>query len=95
MTNLANHDSFESMHLGMEHSYSIGEAKTQLSKLVALAEQGKTVELRRDKTPVARLVPVPPAGALRTPGALRGGITMASDFDVWPDDIAHALGLHG
>jgi antitoxin (DNA-binding transcriptional repressor) of toxin-antitoxin stability system len=83
------------MHQGSPHSFSIGEAKTQLSKLVALAERGEAVELRRDKTPVARIVPVPPPGALRTPGALRGGVVMADDFDVWPEDIAHALGMHG
>jgi antitoxin (DNA-binding transcriptional repressor) of toxin-antitoxin stability system len=77
------------------HSFSIGEAKTQLSKLVAMVERGEAVELRRDKTPVARIVPVPPAGAVRTPGALRGSVFMADDFDVWPEDIADALGMNG
>jgi antitoxin (DNA-binding transcriptional repressor) of toxin-antitoxin stability system len=95
LTNLANRGSFGFMQHGTQHSYSIGEAKTQLSKLVALVERGEVVELRRDKMPVARLIPVPPVGAVRTPGALRGGVTMADDFDVWPDDVARALGLHG
>ncbi len=95
MTNLANRDSVGFMQHGAPHSFSIGEAKTQLSKLVALVEHGEVVELRRDKTPVVRLVPVPPVGALRKPGALRGGVTMADDFDVWPDDVARALGMHG
>jgi antitoxin (DNA-binding transcriptional repressor) of toxin-antitoxin stability system len=91
LTNLAKRDSFGRML--QPHSFSIGEAKTHLSQLVALAERGEPVELRRDKTPVARIVPVPPPGAVRTPGALRGGVFMADDFDVWPDDVARALGM--
>ncbi len=80
----------------MTHSFSIGEAKTQLSKLVALAERGEQVELRRDRQPVALLVPVPvpvAGGARRRPGALAGQIEMADDFDAWPDDVARALGV--
>jgi antitoxin (DNA-binding transcriptional repressor) of toxin-antitoxin stability system len=78
----------------MKRSYSIGEAKTNLSKLVAQAEAGEHVELRRGKTPVARLVPVPPPTTpRRKPGALKGQIRMSDDFDVWPDDIARALGM--
>jgi len=77
------------------HSFTIGDAKTQLSKLVAMAERGEPVELRRDKTPVARIVPVPAPGVLRRPGALRGRVFMADDFDVWPDDVADALGMNG
>jgi antitoxin (DNA-binding transcriptional repressor) of toxin-antitoxin stability system len=77
----------------VQHSFSIGEAKTQLSKLVALAERGEPVELRRGKTPVARLMPLPPARAKREPGALQGRVFMADDFDVWPDDVARALGM--
>jgi len=77
----------------MSHSFSIGEAKTHLSKLVALAERGEPVELRRGRRPVALLVPVPPGGGQRRqPGALAGQIEMAEDFDAWPDDVARALG---
>jgi prevent-host-death family protein len=75
-------------------SYSIGEAKTNLSKLIVEAERGEQVEIRRGKTPVAKLVPVPPATKpLRKPGALKGKIKIADDFDTWPDDIARALGI--
>ncbi len=78
----------------MTHSFSIGEAKTHLSKLVALAERGEPVELRRGQQPVARLVPVPPREAQgREPGSLAGQIEMTEDFDAWPDDVARALGL--
>jgi antitoxin (DNA-binding transcriptional repressor) of toxin-antitoxin stability system len=78
----------------MKRSYSIGEAKTQLSKLIAEVERGDHVELRRGKTPVARIVPTGPvARTRRKPGALAGRIAMADDFDVLPDDIARALGI--
>jgi antitoxin (DNA-binding transcriptional repressor) of toxin-antitoxin stability system len=57
--------------------FTIGEAKTHLSKLVALAERGEEVELRRGATPVARLVPIVAAGKGRRPGALAGKIELA------------------
>jgi antitoxin (DNA-binding transcriptional repressor) of toxin-antitoxin stability system len=78
----------------MTRTFSIGEAKTNLSKLVALAEQGERVELRRGPKPVVRLVALPAAGASRRkPGALKGRIRLADDFDVWPEDVARALGI--
>ncbi len=78
----------------MTRTFSIGEAKTNLSKLVALAEQGESVELRRGRQPVVRLVPLPRAGAAqREPGALAGRIRLADDFDAWPEDVARALGV--
>ena len=65
-------------------SYPIGEAKTQLSQLIARAEAGEEVIIRRGATPAVRLVPVEEA-APRAPrsalGLLRGAITIADDFD--------------
>lgn len=78
----------------MAHAFTIGEAKTNLSKLVALAERGESVELRRGKQPVARIVPLSAnAEARRKPGALAGRIEMADDFDVWPEDLERELGI--
>jgi antitoxin (DNA-binding transcriptional repressor) of toxin-antitoxin stability system len=77
----------------MTRTFSIGEAKTNLSKLVALAEEGERVELRRGKQPVVQLVPLPKSGSTRRkPGALAGRIVIAEDFDAWPEDIARVLG---
>jgi prevent-host-death family protein len=75
--------------------YSIGEAKTQLSKLVRQAEEGEDVVLRRGSQPVARLVALAESGdALkRTPGRMAGRVRLADDFDDWPADIAAALGI--
>lgn len=78
----------------MTRTFTIGEAKTHLSKLIALAEEGERVELRRGKEPVAQLVPLPKADAARRkPGALAGRIEIGEDFDSWPEDVAAALGV--
>lgn len=65
------------------------EAKSQLSKLVDLAEGGEEVIIQRSGRPVARLVPVgrrrPIAEAF---GALRGEIELAEDFDELPGELA-------
>ncbi len=79
----------------MSTTYSIGEAKTQLSKLVRQAEQGEEVILRRGSHPVVRLVALTGTDATvkRTPGRMRGRLTVPDDFDEWPEDIARALGI--
>jgi prevent-host-death family protein len=78
----------------MSSTYSIGEAKTQLSKLVRQAEEGEDVVLRRGSRPVARLVSLAGGEAVRrTPGRMRGRVSVPEDFDEWPEDIARALGM--
>ena len=76
-------------------SYSIGEAKTQLSRLVHQAEEGEEVVVRRGQKPVARIIAIPEHEPVvkRKPGAMRGRIKMREDFDEWPPDIARALGI--
>lgn len=80
----------------MSVAYGIGEAKTQLSKLVHMAEEGEEVVLRRGRRPVVRLVAIDTperTGPKRKPGRMRGRIVMRDDFDEWPDDVARALGI--
>jgi antitoxin (DNA-binding transcriptional repressor) of toxin-antitoxin stability system len=81
--------------LRLMSSYSIGEAKTQLSKLVHLAEEGEEVVLRRGQKPVARVVPIAAqeGGARRKPGRMRGRVKMHEDFEEWPPEVAQALGI--
>ncbi len=77
-------------------TYGIGEAKTQLSKLVHMAEKGEEVVLSRGRRPVVRLVAIDTAaktGPKRKPGRMRGRVVMHDDFDEWPDDVARALGI--
>jgi len=65
------------------------EAKSQLSRLVALAESGEEVVIQRSGRPVARLIAMerrrPVAEAF---GALRGQIELADDFDELPPEFA-------
>lgn len=42
---------------------NVGQAKTDLSRLLARVEAGEEVEIARDGVPVARLVRAEPAGA--------------------------------
>lgn len=66
---------------------SIHEAKTQFSRLVARAEAGEEIIVRRGATPVAKIVAYHAPTTPRRPGALRGEITLAEDFDETPADF--------
>jgi prevent-host-death family protein len=44
----------------MEHVVNVHEAKSQLSKLVALAQRGESVTISIHGRPVAKLVPIKP-----------------------------------
>ena len=67
----------------MSEPVSISEAKTQLSKLIARAERGEEVTIRRGNKPVARLVAIDssPSNARSPIGALKGQIWISDDFD--------------
>ncbi len=60
--------------------FSVHEAKTNLSKLIAEAIEGGDVVIARGSVPVVRLVPVAPAVRRRF-GALRGQISIDASFD--------------
>ena len=62
-------------------SVNIHDAKTQLSKLVAKAAAGAEVVIAKAGKPVARLVPLAPAGRIRKLGALKGKLRVPDDFD--------------
>jgi len=67
---------------------SIHEAKTQFSRLVARAEAGEEIVVRRGQTPVAKIVAYHEPTSPRVPGALKGRIKLADDFDAPLDDFA-------
>lgn len=75
------------------HVTNISEAKAQLSALIEQVLAGKEVIIGKAGKPVARLVPFEPSREPRRPGALRGKIRIADDFDTLPDDIAEAFGM--
>jgi len=59
---------------------SVHGAKTQLSKLLDLVEDGEPVVIERHGRPVAQLVPVRRRRASRL-GAMRGQFEMAEGWD--------------
>jgi prevent-host-death family protein len=67
---------------------SIHEAKTHLSKLIARAEAGEEIVVRRGPKPVAKLVAYEPPSVPRLPGTLRDRIAIHEGFDETPDDFA-------
>jgi prevent-host-death family protein len=71
---------------GAPRKVGLRTAKAKLSELVAAAELGREVIILRRGKPVARLLGVE-APILRHPGAMRGRIWMADDFDDTPGDV--------
>ena len=69
----------------------IHEAKTQFSRLVARAEAGEEIIVRRGPTPVVKIVAYRVPSAPRTPGALKGQLVVADDFNETPADFAGYL----
>ena len=67
---------------------NIHEAKTQLSKLIQAAVNGKQVIIARGNKPVVRLEVLPEARSQRIIGNAKGLIlSMADDFDESLDDF--------
>jgi prevent-host-death family protein len=63
---------------------SIHEAKTQFSRLVARAEAGEEIVVRRGAKPVAKIVAYHAPTTPRRPGALKDRLVIADDFDETP-----------
>lgn len=75
---------------------NVGQAKTDLSKLLARVEAGEDVEIARDGMPVARLVRIEPADSpgarfLAARGALAGRIRIAGDFELSEAELDEIL----
>ena len=72
---------------------NISEAKAQLSALIEKVLAGEEVIIGKAGKPVARLIRYETVQSGRQPGALKGKIKIADDFDELPQDIAEALGM--
>jgi antitoxin (DNA-binding transcriptional repressor) of toxin-antitoxin stability system len=71
---------------------NIHQAKTQLSQLLHRVELGEEVVIARSGVPIARLVAwQAPALSVAAPGAMRGQIALADDFDAPLDGMFEAL----
>jgi prevent-host-death family protein len=79
----------------MSHVFNVHEAKSQLSKLIALAQRGEPVVIAKDGVPVVRLVSertgVPVFGA----GRIGGAEPVLSDDAFAPMSDAEELKLWG
>ncbi len=68
-------------------TFNIHEAKTQCSKLIGAVAQGEEIVIAKAGIPVAMLVPMRTKKS-RQPGALKGEIHVAPDYDApLPDDL--------
>jgi len=75
------------------HITNISEAKAQLSSLIKKVISGQEIIIAKAGQPVAKLVRFEQRDEDRRPGALRGKISIADDFDDLPEDIAKAFGM--
>jgi prevent-host-death family protein len=67
---------------------NIFQAKTQISKLVDMAERGEDVIIARNGKPAARLTQLKPEKKPVVFGLMKGEIWVADDFDdPLPDDL--------
>jgi prevent-host-death family protein len=72
----------------MAKQVNIHRAKTHLSRLVDEVSGGGEVTIAKAGRPVAKLVPLKAARPARRPGALKGRIRIAADFDApLPEDL--------
>lgn len=62
------------------HVVGVHEAKTQLSELLRRVECGEEIIIRRNRRPLARLVPFEPA-ATREFGSDAGAFAVPDDFN--------------
>jgi prevent-host-death family protein len=72
---------------------NVSEAKAELSALLEAVSRGEEVLIGKAGVPVARLVRYEGQAEARRPGAMKGKIKLAADFDELPEDLAVAFGL--
>ena len=71
----------------MSVTVNIYEAKSQLSKLVERAEEGEEIIIARAGRPVVHMTALPTRPSRRSPGAWKGKVWIAEDFDETPGEI--------
>ncbi len=75
----------------MSKTANIHEAKTQLSRLIEAALEGEDVVIQKAGKPVVRLVPVSPRSVTRKPGAWKGKVRIAKDFDETSEEMVDSF----
>ena len=72
---------------------TITEAKSQLSALIERALKGEEIIIKKAGKPVAVLNKYIPHKVKRKPGALKGKIKIADDFDQLPPEVLSGFGV--
>lgn len=76
----------------MSKPVNLYDAKTRLSELVERAAAGEEIIIAKAGTPKARLAPLREAGVARRPGAWKGRVRIARDFDApLPESVLTAF----
>jgi prevent-host-death family protein len=72
---------------------NIYDAKTNLSRLLREVAAGAEIVIAKDGNPIARLVPIAPAGGKRELGFAATRVKIADDFDApLPPEVEDAFG---
>lgn len=72
-------------------SVDIREAETQLSSLLREVSEGEEIVIARAGKPIARLLAYDESNEPRRPGAWRGQVWMADDFDETPKEVINSF----
>ena len=76
----------------MTKTVNLYQAKTHLSELVERAARGEEVVIAKAGQPKARLVPLARPRQRRKPGAWKGRVVIAPDFDApLPEEVLAAF----
>jgi len=70
---------------------NIHDAKTHLSQLIKRVTEGEEIIIAKAGIPMVKMVRYEGSKKPRRPGALRGKIKIADDFDLLPEDLAAAF----
>lgn len=71
----------------MEKIVNVHEAKTNLSRLLERVAEGEEIVIGKAGKPVAKLVPYKEQREPRKPGAWKGRVWIAPDFDKFDREI--------
>lgn len=70
---------------------NIHEAKTHFSRLVDRVSRGEVIVIGKAGKPIAKLIPYTETSGPRSPGAWKGRVKIAPDFDDLPAELAAAF----
>lgn len=76
---------------GRMEQLNVYQAKTHFSEVLQRVERGEEIVVARAGRPIARIVPINRSRSPRAPGAWKGQVRLAPDFDELPPELAAAF----